>query len=123
MGIIIALVLIAFGIMNFRDVKDAPMNKKIQCGLLCTILAALAFIMISNIYQNEQIMLANQKAEWEIHPEIFWVRCHGANKAFNERGQLWVFYTKGTYEPRNFVEQRNDTLYFTEGILPIRLYK
>lgn len=122
--IIASIVFILVGGFCYKIMKDEiPLIKKI-CWISCVlVMAGLVCYMAITSYQNEEIRLANWKVEWQIHPEIFWVRCHGANKAFNERGQLWVFYTDGPCEPRHFVEQRNDTLYFTEGILPILLCK
>ena len=115
---------ILVGYFCYKIMKDSmPLSRKISWISCFLVMAGLVCYMSITSYKDEQIRLANQKAEWEIHPEIFWVRCHGADKAFMERGQLWVFYTDGPCEPRHFVAQRNDTLYFTEGILPILLCK
>ena len=118
--IIGSVVFILVGGFCYKIMKDSiPLIRKIGLISLVLAMAGLVCCMAITSYQNEEIMLANQQAELETYPEIFWVRCDDAILAVKIEGQLWVFYTQGLYEPRHFREMRNDTLYFKNGDIPI----
>ena len=118
--IIGSVVFILVGGFCYKIMKDEiPLIKKIGWISLSRAMAGLILCMLTTNYQDKQIRLENERAEFETHSEIFWERCHGVNMAVKIEGQLLVFYTQGLYEPRYFLYQRDDTLYFKKGYIPI----